>query len=398
MAQKKLTRRGFLGTAAGAGLGSLALTAVPVHASADEESDAGQSGPFWGQYSEEWKSRSNQPPRKVIVGTVMQPFWGKHPGLDKRLEQLTDILDRQQAAAQKQYGRGVDLMVLPEIAVTGEGTATGHVSDWAVPLEGPVQDTFSRKAREHHAYIVVSMYMVEDHPTKQYFNANVLFGRQGEVVGIYRKMHLVVDDDGEMERGCTPGKETPVFDCDFGRLGIQVCYDIQFESGWRELARRNADIVAWPSESPGRARPVPYAIEGHYYIVSSTWRKDACVIEPTGKIIAEVDWKPSMGSPNDRDPMGSNVMIRDNILVHEIDLSYAFLPYSGELQGGELFRKTFGDRAGFHYYDDEDRGIFWSNDPNMTVRQMVESLNLEEEQDQLRHARVAYRKAGVPGY
>jgi len=34
------------------------------------------------------KSTSDQPPRKVIVGTVMQPFWGKHPGLQKRLDQL----------------------------------------------------------------------------------------------------------------------------------------------------------------------------------------------------------------------------------------------------------------------------------------------------------------------
>jgi hypothetical protein len=37
------------------------------------------------------------PPRKVIVGTVMQPFWGKHPGLQKRLDQLTTIVDRMQA-------------------------------------------------------------------------------------------------------------------------------------------------------------------------------------------------------------------------------------------------------------------------------------------------------------
>ena len=37
-----------------------------------------------------WKSTSDQPPRKVIVGTVMQPFWGKQPPLEKRLADLTD--------------------------------------------------------------------------------------------------------------------------------------------------------------------------------------------------------------------------------------------------------------------------------------------------------------------
>ena len=40
------------------------------------------------------KSTSHMPPRKVIVGTVMQSFWDKHPGLEKRLDQLALIVDR----------------------------------------------------------------------------------------------------------------------------------------------------------------------------------------------------------------------------------------------------------------------------------------------------------------
>lgn len=52
-------------------------------------------------------STSDQPPRKVIIGTVMQPFWGKHQGLQKRLDQLTAIVDRMQAESEKKYGRGL---------------------------------------------------------------------------------------------------------------------------------------------------------------------------------------------------------------------------------------------------------------------------------------------------
>src|ERR1035441_9835689 len=76
------------------------------------------------------KSTSDQPPRKVIVGTVMQPFWGKHPGLEKRLDQVTAIVDRMQVESEKKYGRGLDLAVLPEMAVTGEGERVGEVADW----------------------------------------------------------------------------------------------------------------------------------------------------------------------------------------------------------------------------------------------------------------------------
>jgi hypothetical protein len=96
------------------------------------------------------ESTSDQPPRKVIVGTVMQPFWGKHPGLEKRLEQLTVIVDRMQAQSEKKYGRGLDLAVLPEVAVTGQGEDVGNVADWSCPLEGAVQDTFAGEARKCH--------------------------------------------------------------------------------------------------------------------------------------------------------------------------------------------------------------------------------------------------------
>ena len=393
MKNEKLTRRGFLGAAASAGLGSLALTALPANATAETAQSPAH------QHDEEWKSTSDQPPRKVIIGTVMQPFWGQHSGLDKRLRVLTDIVDRMQAQAQKQYGRGVDLAVLPEVAVTGEGNATGNVIEWSFPLEGAVQDIFSAKAREHHTYIIVPLYLIENHPQKRVFNAAVLFDRQGAVAGIYRKVQLVVNDDGvSLEHGCTPGDDVPVFQCDFGKLGIQICYDMDFNYGWRELAREGAEIVAWPTQSPQRARPVARAINGHYFIVSSTWRTDACVFEPTGKIVSQITWKPEMGDPGNWNKDAGSKTVPDNVLVQEIDLSYAILPYSGDLKEGELFTKTFGDRAGFRYYNDDDRGIFWSNDPKMTVRQMIASLKLMEEQDELRHDRGVYHNAGVPGY
>lgn len=397
MNSKKLTRRGFLGGAAGAGFGSLGLSALAARGTADAAQNLATACPC--QSAAEWKSTSDQPPRKVIIGTVMRPFWGKYPGLDHRLRVLTDLLDNLQGQSRARYGRGVDLAVLPETAVTGEARPTGHVMESSFPLEGPVQDSFSASAREHRCYIVVPLFLIEDRATKLCSNAAVLFDRQGDVAGIYRKLHLVVDDDGAtLEHGCMPGTDVPVFQCDFGKLGMQICYDMDFDYGWRELARKGAEIVAWPTQSPQRARPVPRAIDGHYFIVSSTWRKDACIFEPTGKIVSEITWKPEMGSPGDWDQTTVHKPIHDNILVEEIDLSYAILPYSGELKNGQLFAKTFGERAGFRYYDDDDRGIFWSNDPKMTVRQMIASLNLTEEQDELRHDRSVYHNAGVPGY
>src|SRR5262249_50589588 len=57
------------------------------------------------------KSTSHMPPRKVIVGTMMQSFWGEHPGLEKRLDQLAVIIDRMSEESKRQYGRDLDLAI-----------------------------------------------------------------------------------------------------------------------------------------------------------------------------------------------------------------------------------------------------------------------------------------------
>ena len=341
------------------------------------------------------KSTSDQPPRKVIIGTVMQRFWGKHPGLQKRLDQLVVIIDRMQAESEERYGRGIDLAVLPEMALSGEGERVGEVANWSYPLEGAVKEAFAREARKCHCYVVLGTYLLEDGATKRCSNAAVLFDRRGEVSGIYRKVHLVVDpDSGALEHGATPGKEEPVFDCDFGKLGIQICYDIEFDDGWSALARKGAEIVAWPTQSPQISQPAVRAKRNHYYIVSSTWRNNASIFEPTGKIVSQIKERvKDQGADAD-----NHAHPGENILVQEIDLSYAILPWSSTLKNGESLKEAYGKKVGYRYYEDEDRGMFWSNDPHMPIRAMLQNLGLLEEQEELQRAERFYHKAGIPGY
>jgi len=322
-------------------------------------------------------STANQPPRKVIVGTAMQAFWGDYPGLDQRLGELVAIVDRMAEEAKKKYGRGLDLAVLPETAVTGE--ASSPAVDFAVPFEGKVKEAFANKARQHHCYIVVPTYLLEGQGKKICSNVGILVGRQGEMVGTYRKLHLAVPVGSDsMEGGSTPGKEVPVFACDFGKLGIQICFDMEYDYGWDQLARKGAELVAWPTQSPQTAQPAFRAMRHRYYIVSSTWRNNASIFEPTGRITAQV--KPP-----------------DQVLVQEIDLSYALLPWSKELQSGEALRAKYGDKVGFRYYEDEDRGIFWSNDSGVTIGQMIRSIGVTEEEEEFLRIKKLFHKAGVPG-
>ncbi|PYJ85283.1 MAG: hypothetical protein DME22_09760 [Verrucomicrobia bacterium] len=354
----QMNRRTFL--ASMSSLAALGATPTPVPAKG---------------YAAKVKTTSNRPPRKVIVGTAMQSFWGQYPGLRNRLDQLAGIVDQMAAQAKTKYSRGLDLAVLPETAITGE--ADGDALARSVPFDGQVQEVFTRKSREHGCYIVVPTYLLDSKEKKLCSNAAILVGRKGEVMGTYRKIHLVVSlERGTMEDGATPGDALPVFDCDFGKLGIQICYDMEFDDGWSELARRGAELIAWPTQSPQTSQPAFRAREHRCYIVSSTWRHNASVFEPTGKIAAQIT------PPH-------------SILVHELDLSYALLPWSSKLRNGEALKNAYGDKVGFRYYEDEDCGIFWSNDPRTTIGEMVRAIGVLELEDEMARVREFYRKASV---
>jgi predicted amidohydrolase len=365
-----MKRRIFLGAGSAAAAGAAAQTASTAAAAGAGEAGPRTAGPP--------ASTAGMPPRKVIVGTAMQAFWGEHPGLERRLAELTGLLDQMRVQSQRKYGRGPDLAILPEMAITGESGDNALAR--AVPYDGPVAAAFAPKAREFSSYVVVTAYFLEAGNRKACSNAAVLLDRRGQAAGTYRKVHLVPSPGGKnMEGGATAGRDLPVFDCDFGKLGIQICYDMEFDRGWQELARKGAELIAWPTQSPQTAQPAFRAMQQRAYIVSSTWRNNASVFEPTGKILAQI-----------RAP--------ERVLVEEIDLSYAILPWSSRLRKGKAFDEKFGAKAGYRYYEDEDCGIFWSNDAGLPVKRMVESLGLTEAEEQLAEVRRFYHRAGVLDY
>lgn len=276
--------------------------------------------------------------------------------------------------------------MLPECAVTGEAGPASALR--AVTLEGEFGEAFAAKARQHGTYIVAPTYLHET--DGRISNAAVLFGRQGEVVGAYRKVHLVVGADGSFENGCTPGGQVPVFECDFGKLGIQICYDMEFDYGWEELRRQGAELVVFTTQSPQTSHPASRAMAGGCYIVSSNWRSNATVFEPTGKISAQV----LDGGGGQR--IRAAGPGRD--LVCEIDLEYMLLPWHPALRNGAALRERYGDAVGFNYYDDEDNGIFWSNDESTPVADMAAAIGVSDVATTLARVRDVYRERGVGGY
>jgi len=297
------------------------------------------------------------PPRKVVVGSLMYSMWGEYPGVRKRCEALAAFIDDMAGEAKARYGTGLDLAALPEVAVNGG--RNGSAKDISEPLEGPVLEILGAAARKHKCYVVVPMFLTEDAKRRKLYNVCVLLDRQGKPAGTYRKVHPV-DSGGEgvLEGGVLPGKDFPLFECDFGKLGIQICFDMWFDDGWETLARKGAQLVVWSTQSPQILGAQVRAHKNHYYVLSSTWRNNATLVDPTGSVIAQTTKAPS-------------------VLVEQIDLSFVLLSWQRKLRNGKAFTDKYGKAAGLRYSEAEDGGIFWSNDPNIPVMQMVRELGLE---------------------
>lgn len=89
------------------------------------------------------------------------------------------------------------------------------------------------------------------------------------------------------------------------------------------------------------------------------------------------------------------------MLVEEIDLSYMILPWSPQLRNGAALKEKYGDKVGFRYYEDEDCGFFWSNDPRVPIGEMAKSINMvdwSQEQERLNQLflQVRSRKENEP--
>lgn len=316
-------------------------------------------------------SRRYAPPRKVLVGTEVSGYDVvlTFP-LEMRFQRMDDLVDSMEAQAKLCYpGKRLDLAVLTEYFMSRPGKT---LAERAVRL-ADVKARISACARKHACYLVVPMVLREETDPVRYSNAAVLVDRQGEIGGIYRKVHPCSDLKGEvLEDGMVPGQNFPVFNCDFGRVGIEICYDVFFPDGWGALAKQGAEIVAFPSETPETIRPSMYAQQHRYYVVSATPRDHAAVYSPLGLIEAQTT--------------------QEGVLVHQIDLSFAVLEWEEGLDGGKSLTRKFGDRVGYDYHSDEDTGLFWSNDPSISIGKMLDGMGFPEVDTETEHIRILQDK------
>ncbi len=211
------------------------------------------------------------PERPVRALTVFNRPRGTRSAAES-VEQFCRLVEG--AAAQRP-----DIVCLPEgITVVGTGKDYAEVSE---TIPGPTTQRLGELARKLNSHVAAGIY---ERAGSRVYNTAVLLGRKGELVGAYRKTHLPRE---EWEKGITPGDRYPVFETDLGKVGLMICWDLQFPEPARALAAQGAEILLLPiwggSEVLARAR----AIENSVFLVSSTYDMRSFIVDPAGQVLGE---------------------------------------------------------------------------------------------------------------
>ncbi|MBN1803797.1 MAG: carbon-nitrogen hydrolase family protein [Sedimentisphaerales bacterium] len=237
-----------------------------------------------GDGSVVWKKVSVQTtvkpmPRKVKIGTVYLKPRRSTP--EKNLKLWSEQID--------QAGRlELDVVCLGE-AITIVGTGAS-VKDCAEPIPGPATEQLAKAAKKNNIWVVAGL---TEQVGDTVYNTAVLFDRKGKIAGRYRKVHLPRE---EWKLGVRPGYEYPVFETDFGKIAIQICYDWFFPEAAEIFALEGAEIIfapTWGNTLPDHAGKVDgesvfrvRARDNGVYMVPSVYDGNSLVIDPMGKILA----------------------------------------------------------------------------------------------------------------
>jgi predicted amidohydrolase len=266
--------------------------------------------------------------RNVKIAAVQLPAWneGDTPAdrYRHRCETALTWLARAGTA-------GADLVCLGE-------TCTGEEV-----VEDAFTSAFTRRASAlaaaHRMNVVLPVAGLVDGVRR---NVALVIDRSGAIIGHYLKVHPT---RREMSDGVVPGGDFPVFNLDFGCVGVAICHDLSFPESTRVLALRGAEVIVWPTWWSGWGEELCYAVIRSRAIDNGAWLVTASFGIPDDQA-----WRPGMilGRSGVIGPDGlilSNAGRYVGMAVTEIDLDKPRLAHGFAWnEDGDFWTAVLADR------------------------------------------------------
>ena len=212
-----------------------------------------------------------------------------------------------------------DLVLLPEVwAFQGGSLEQRREAAETIP-DGEAYGLLQELAAAHRIFLHGGSFL--ERGAERLFNTTIVFGRDGEEIARYRKLHLfdVMTPDGREYRESAVvgrGSEVVTYPADGVRVGCSICYDLRFGELYRRLTAEGAQLLTVPAaftlqtgkdhwEILLRAR----AIETECYVAAAaqvgtfSTGKDvrhnwghSMIVDPWGKVLAQVPDRPGFAT------------------------------------------------------------------------------------------------------
>ena len=223
-------------------------------------------------------------------------------------EAVDDNLKRGLTFFSEAVEKGADIIAFPELWSCGYYLETEGFKK-AVEKNEEILNKFKELSRIHKVMTLLPLPILEE---DKLYIGEYLIESNGEVIATYRKSNLW----GREQNYFTPGeKDYEVIETSLGKMGVLICYDIEFPEPARILALKGAEIIfapaVWsiPAENRWNIQLPARALDNTLFMVGiNTVEEGACVqskvVSPLGEVLAEA-------SPD-----------KEEVVVCDIDLSY----------------------------------------------------------------------------
>ncbi|MBP3729689.1 MAG: carbon-nitrogen hydrolase family protein [Lachnospiraceae bacterium] len=235
-------------------------------------------------------------------------------------ERVADNLAQLSSLLESLRDKGADLVCLGEMFACPYDTA--NFPRYAEAEGGDTWQALSRMAREYGIYLSAGS-LPEAGEGGRTYNTAYVFDREGRQIAKHRKVHLFdVDIRGgqrfKESETLSVGDQITVFDTEFGRMGLAICFDMRFPELARRMAEEGARTILAPAAFNMTTGPAHWelmfrsrAVDNQCYVIGTSVARDeafnyvawghSLVADPWGRVLSELGAEPGM-AVTDIDP------------------------------------------------------------------------------------------------
>lgn len=175
-----------------------------------------------------------------------------------------------------------DLIVLPEACDRPANLTYEERVMYYGFRQDKVLEYLKNVAKENNVYITYPAFRNMSDGTNR--NSCQMIDRNGEIIGIYNKNHLVINETLKGNIIC--GANETIFNCDFGKVGAMICFDLNFDEIRDRYKNAKPDIIVFPSMYHGGIMQNYTAYYTRSYFIGAVAGLPSEIISPQGEVFA----------------------------------------------------------------------------------------------------------------